>query len=83
MVLSAYSNSIFKLADELTASVGVKAQFFTLNSNLTVEPRLALKWNFGPKQSLSLAYGLHSRREKLDYYFVKTSQTGNEEVNKD
>ena len=31
MVLSAYSNSIFKLADELTASVGVNAQFFTLN----------------------------------------------------
>lgn len=83
MVLSAYSNSIFKLADELTASVGVNAQFFTLNSNWTVEPRLALKWNFGPKQSLSLAYGLHSRREKLDYYYVKTSQTGNEEVNKD
>lgn len=49
MVLSAYSNSIFKLTDELTASAGVNAQFFTLNSNWTIEPRLTLKWNFSPK----------------------------------
>lgn len=82
MVLSAYSNSIFKLTDKLTANVGVNTQLFTLNSNWTIEPRMALKWDFSPKQSISLAYGLHSRREKLDYYYVKTPQTGNEEVNK-
>lgn len=82
MVLSAYSNSNFKLTDELTVNVGVNAQLFTLNSHWTVEPRLALKWNFTSGQSLSLAYGLHSRREKLDYYYVKTSQTGNDGVNK-
>lgn len=82
MVLAAYSNSIFKLTDNLITNVGVNAQLFTLNSNWTIEPRLALKWNFNPKQSLSLAYGLHSRREKLDYYYVKTPETGNDEVNK-
>lgn len=82
MVVSAYSNSIFKLTNQLTANVGVNAQLFTLNSNWTIEPRLALKWDFSPKQSLSLAYGLHSRREKLDYYYVRTPQTGNKEVNK-
>ena len=82
MVLSAYSNSIFKLTDKLTANVGVNTQLFTLNSNWTIEPRMALKWDFSPKQSISLAYGLHSRREKLDYYYVRTPQTGNEEVNK-
>lgn len=82
MVLSAYSNSIFKLTNQLTANVGVNAQLFTLNSNWTIEPRMALKWNFSPKQSLSMAYGLHSRREKLDYYYVRTPQTGNDEVNR-
>ncbi|WP_303208286.1 carboxypeptidase regulatory-like domain-containing protein [Bacteroides oleiciplenus] len=82
VVLSAYSNSIFKLADKWTASVGVNTQFFTLNSNWTAEPRLALKWNFKPKQSLSLAYGLHSRRERLDYYHVRTTETGAKDVNK-
>lgn len=82
MVLSAYSSSLFKLTDNLTANVGVNAQLFTLNSHWTIEPRLALKWDFSPRQSLSLAYGLHSRREKLDYYYVRTPQTGNEDVNK-
>ena len=82
MVLSAYSNSIFKLTDKLTANVGINAQLFTLNSNWTIEPRLALKWNFNPKQSISLAYGLHSRREKLDYYYVKSTETEKDAVNK-
>lgn len=82
MVVSTYSNSIFKLTDKLTANVGVNAQLFTLNSKWTVEPRLALKWNFSPKQFISLAYGLHSRREKLDYYYVKSAKTGKNEVNK-
>lgn len=81
-VLSAYSNSVFKLTDKLTANVGVNAQLFTLNSNWTIEPRLALKWDFSPKQSISLAYGLHSRREKLDYYYVKSTETGKDGVNK-
>lgn len=82
IVLSAYSNSIFKLTDKLTGNVGVNAQLFTLNSNWTIEPRLALKWNFNSKQSISLAYGLHSRREKLDYYYVKSIETGKDAVNK-
>jgi len=83
IVLSAYSNSIFKLTDKLIANVGVNTQLFTLNSNWTVEPRLALKWNFNPKQSISFAYGLHSRREKLDYYYVKSTETGKDAENKD
>lgn len=83
MVISAYSNSVLKLTGKLTANVGINAQMFTLNSSWTLEPRLAFKWDFNSRQSLSLAYGLHSRREKLDYYFVKTPQTGEKEVNKD
>lgn len=83
MVLSAYSNSIFKLTDELNSQRRSEWQFFTLNSNWTIEPRLALKWNFSPKQSLSLAYGLHSRRERLDYYYAEDFSNRNKEVNKD
>lgn len=82
VVLSAYSNSIFNITSKLTANVGVNTQFFTLNSNWSIEPRLALKWDFTATQSLSIAYGLHSRREKLDYYYVETPETGNDNVNK-
>ena len=70
-VLSAYSSSVINLSNHLTTSLGITAQYFTLNKNWTIEPRAALKWSFNPKHALALAYGLHSRREKLDYYFVE------------
>jgi hypothetical protein len=81
-VISAYSSSIVNLTDKWMATVGVNTQLFTLNSNWTIEPRLSLKWKFVPKQSLAIAYGLHSCREKLDYYYVKTPKTGDMEMNK-
>lgn len=82
IVVSAYSNSVIKLTDLLTTNLGVTTQFFTLNNHWTIEPRLALKWDFLPAQSLAIAYGMHSRREKLDYYYIKTPQTGDKEINK-
>mgnify|MGYP000475330893 FL=1 len=75
-VLSAYSSSVINLSNHLTTSLGITAQYFTLNKNWTVEPRAALKWSFNPKHALALAYGLHSRREKLDYYFVEQEANG-------
>ena len=80
MMVSAYSNSIFNITDKLSANVGLTAQWFTLNNNWTVEPRVGLKYKVAPNHTLSAAYGLHSRRERLDYYFVKV---GGKEVNKE
>lgn len=81
-VLSAYSSSVINLSNHLTTSLGITAQYFTLNKNWTVEPRAALKWSFNPKHTLALAYGLHSRREKLDYYFVEQEANGKTESNR-
>ncbi len=81
-VLSAYSSSVINLSNHLTTSLGITAQYFTLNKNWTVEPRVALKWSFNPKHALALAYGLHSRREKLDYYFVEQEANGKTESNR-
>lgn len=75
-LLSAYSSSVINLNPYWTASLGVTAQYFTLNKNWSVEPRAALKWKMHPKHSLALAYGLHSRRERLDYYFVEKKVNG-------
>lgn len=81
-VLSTYSSSVINLSNHLTTSLGITAQYFTLNKNWTVEPRAALKWSFNPKHALALAYGLHSRREKLDYYFVEQKVNGKTESNR-
>ena len=80
-LLSAYSSSLFHLPGNIDMTMGVNSQFFTLNSHYTIEPRFALKWQFLRSQSLSLGYGMHSRLEKLNYYFAK-SKDGNL-INKD
>lgn len=82
LVLSAFSSSVLNLSPSLTASLGITSQFFTLNKNWTLEPRLAFKWKFHPQHSLALAYGLHSRREKLDYYFVEQTVDGKTRSNR-
>ncbi|MDD2437917.1 MAG: TonB-dependent receptor [Massilibacteroides sp.] len=83
LALSAYSSSIFNINKYLSASAGINLQYFDLNKNLMVEPRIGMKWDFKPKQSLSLAYGLHSRRERLDYYFIEVPHKSGNFVNKD
>lgn len=81
-VLSAYSNSVINLSNNLTTSLGVTGQYFTLNKNWSIEPRVALKWKINPAHSLAAAYGLHSRRERLDYYFVEQIINGKKESNR-
>jgi hypothetical protein len=82
-MLSAYSQSSVRLAEKVTVNAGIHAMYFALNGRWSVEPRAGVKWQAAPRHSFGLAYGLHSRRENLDYYFVETPQTGNRLVNKD
>lgn len=81
-VLSAFSNSVINLNSHWSTSLGISAQYFTLNKNWSVEPRAALKWKLDNKHALALAYGLHSRREKLDYYFIEKEINGKTQSNK-
>lgn len=79
---SAFTNSTIRLNNELTTNVGLNAQYFPLNKKWNAEFRFGIKWQAQPKHSFALAYGQHSRHEKLDYYFVTTPATGSELVNK-
>ncbi|MEI6141456.1 MAG: TonB-dependent receptor [Mariniphaga sp.] len=75
-LLSAYTNSTINLSNRFTFNGGINAQLFTLNNNYTVEPRLGIKYHLVPSMTLSFAYGLHSRLERLNYYFVKNRLNG-------
>ena len=76
MALSVFSTSVITLNNKLTTSVGLNANYFALNENWILEPRAALKWKLYPTHALAVSYGLHSRRERLDYYFVKQEING-------
>ena len=70
-LLTLYSTSIFRLTDRWEMALGVNTQWFTLNDHYTIEPRVSLKYDFSSEHSLSLAYGMHSRLEMLNYYFTQ------------
>ncbi len=70
-LLSAYTNSRINLGKSFLLSAGVNTQFLALNRHTTIEPRVSLKWQASPKSSFTAGYGLHSRMEKPDVYFVK------------
>ena len=82
-LLSAFSHSTFRLNNTVTLNAGLYGQYFLLNKHWTIEPRLGVKWQAHPQHSFGLAYGMHSRHEKLDYYFVNTPESQGKSVNKD
>jgi hypothetical protein len=82
-LISAYTSSLFDFNDRFSASLGVNGQILTLNNSFTIEPRVAFKWQTSSRSSFGLAYGLHSRMEKLDVYFVKAKNGSDEPVNKE
>jgi len=80
-LVSAYSNSMLHINDRISLNVGVNGQWFTYNKAWSIEPRAGVKYKVAPAQTWSLAYGLHSRLERLNYYFIKDNL--NESINKD
>ncbi|MGM0550762.1 MAG: TonB-dependent receptor [Bacteroidota bacterium] len=70
-LLQVYSQSHILVTKKLTLNAGVNLLYFMLNDNLSLEPRLGLKYQMNNKQSFAFAYGLHSRVEHLPLYFVK------------
>lgn len=80
-LLSAYTSSAFNYGDRLSLSAGLTGQLFTLNNKYSIEPRGGFKWQAGENWSIGGAYGLHSKLERLSYYFVR-SENNNSLVNK-
>jgi len=75
-LINLYTQSAINLSDRLTFNIGITTQMLTLNNDWTIEPRAGVKWQAGRRSTLALAYGLHSRMEKMDVYFVRDAQTG-------
>ncbi len=61
----------FKINNEFTLNSGLHYQQYYLNNSWSLEPRIGLKWNLRPHQSVSLAYGYHSQLAPVTVYFNK------------
>jgi len=81
-LLSAFTQSSFRLTYFLEANVGMQCMYFRLNRRATLEPRAGIHWRASLRHAVGLAYGKHSRRENLDYYFVDASPDERAHANK-
>lgn len=79
---SAFTNLSITLTNKLRMNIGLNGQVFTLNNHYTIEPRIGIIQSISEKQSIGLAYGLHSRLENLNFYFNNSLSTGERAVNK-
>lgn len=80
--VSAYSSSSVVIRHGTRLNLGLNAQYFALNKKYSIEPRVGIKQRLSARQSLGIAYGLHSRMEKLNFYFNHSIETGEKTVNR-
>ena len=66
-----YLNWKHKFSDRLQFNTGLRLQFFDLNGQLSVEPRLGVLYKLNERAGLSFAYGLHSNIHSLLAYYSK------------
>jgi hypothetical protein len=65
---------------DLKVETGLATQYLDISRKVSLEPRVSLTYKLTGDQSLGLAYGLHSRMERLSYYYI---DLGGSLLNKD
>lgn len=68
--LQGYLSWKYRFNDNITLVGGFHTMYFSLNRNFSVEPRLALKWQVTPKQSINAGFGRHSKTESIISYYA-------------
>ncbi len=73
-MLQAFVSWKYRITEKLTMVSGMHYMQLLLNNTNSVEPRLALNWEFLPGQSFTAGFGMHSRMEPLTYYYTLQTQ---------
>jgi hypothetical protein len=69
--LQAYGSWKFRVNQYVSVISGLHFLYFGLNNKAALEPRLAVKWQIVPTQSISFGFEMHSRIESLEFYLAK------------
>ena len=75
-LFQAYTQSKYNISRNLLANIGVNTQYFLLNNEYSIEPRLGLKYKINSKNILSFGYGNHSQLEPLKVYMYQKESMG-------
>lgn len=67
----AFASWKYRVSENLTMISGLHYLQFALNNNNSLEPRIALKWQFSETQSFNAGFGIHSKLEPISTYLAK------------
>ena len=67
--IRAFAEWRHRFSDELSVTSGLHSSYLFLNDSYAIEPRLGMKWEFSPGQSLNFGAGLHSQTQMRALYF--------------
>lgn len=79
-----YAHLKYNIVERLTANVGLQAQKLFLNTkSVSLEPRIALKYDVGSKSSFSMGFGLHSQMQPVNMYYNQIQNASTTNSNKE
>ena len=61
----------YRFNNTLSMTPGVYTQFYTLNNDYAIEPRIGFKWEATPTASFTLGSGLHSQLQPRQVYMYE------------
>lgn len=67
----AYTQWKYRISARFTSNIGLHAQYFNVNNQAVVEPRLGLRYAVSGKSSINFGYGLHHQTLPIYNVFVR------------
>ena len=80
VLFQGYAQWRYKISNKLNLNTGLHAQYFDLNRQTVLEPRLALNYAVADNQTLSIGYGLHHQVQPYGMYFFKDRDAVNKNL---
>jgi len=72
--MEGYAQGQYRLTEKLTLNAGLHTLYFENTDDFAVEPRAAVNWNFAPKHTVSLGYGMHNQTQPLPVFLFREQQ---------
>ena len=67
----AFAQTQWRVAERLTLNAGLHGLYFDKTEDAALEPRVAVNWQFSPKSTLNLGYGMHHQTQPLPVFLFR------------
>ena len=71
ILFQAYTQAQFKPSDKWTFNGGLHGQYYNLNKQFVIEPRLAINYHVKANQTINIGYGLHHQSQPIPIQLLR------------